>query len=73
MTGVSQKFVIALKLHPWPAYRIAQEAHVDPVTLSKLVNGIIPCRPDDERILRVAAVLGLSGAEVFERGAGNTR
>ena len=62
----SRSFLIELRLHPEPAYRIAQKAGVNPTTLSKLVNGIEAVRPNDERILRVAKVLGLAADEAFE-------
>ena len=63
---VSQTFIIRLKLHSDPAYRIAQQADVNPTTLSKLINGAEPIRPDDDRILRVGRILGLEPEEVFE-------
>lgn len=66
MTRVSDKFIAALKLHTLPAYLIAQKADVNPVTLSKLIHGIAPIKPNDERILRVAEFLGLEKEEVFE-------
>ncbi len=37
-----------------------------PNLLSKLVNGAVPIKPDDERLLRVGEVLGLTAKEVFE-------
>ena len=62
---VSRVFLINLKLHKEPAYRLAQQAGVDPTALSKLINGAEPLRPDDDRILRVGKILGLSSDEVF--------
>ncbi len=63
---VSQTFIIRLKLHSDPAYRIAQMAGVNPTTLSKLINGAEPIRPDDDRILRVGRILGLEPDQVFD-------
>ena len=63
---VSATFIIRLKLHSDPAYRIAQMAGVNPTTLSKLINGAEPVRPDDDRILRVGRILGLEPEEVFD-------
>ena len=63
---VSKKFVALLKTHDLPAYRIAQAVGVNPVVLSKLIRGIQPVQPDDVRVLRVAAFLGLKEEEVFE-------
>lgn len=63
---ISQTFIIRLKLHSEPAYRIAQMAGVNPTTLSKLINGAEPTRPDDDRIIRVGRILGLEPGEVFD-------
>jgi len=63
---ISQTFIIRLKLHSEPAYRIAQMAGVNPTTLSKLINGAEPIRPADDRILRVGRILGLEPEEVFD-------
>ncbi len=62
---VSRVFLINLKLHREPAYRLAQQAGIDPTVLSKLINGAEPLRPNDDRILRVGKILGLSSDEVF--------
>ncbi len=40
MTMISRRFLVELKLHPEPAYRIAQQAGVNPSTLSKLIHGL---------------------------------
>lgn len=66
MVRVSREFRARLKLADKPAYKIANQAGVNPTTLSKLVNGITPIKPNDERILRVAEFLGLKKEEVFE-------
>ena len=63
---ISQTFIIRLKLHRDPAYRIAQMAGVNPTTLSKLINGAEPVRSDDDRILRVGRILGLEPDQVFD-------
>ena len=63
---ISETFIIRLKLHKEPAYRIAQMAGVNPTTLSKLIHGAEPIRPDDDRILRVGRILGLAPDEVFD-------
>ena len=62
---VSRDFLIGLKLNDRPAYQIAQEAGVNPNTLSKLINGIEPIHLDDERILKVARVLGIAAVDAF--------
>jgi hypothetical protein len=63
---ISRDFKVALKLADKPAWKIAQSAEVDPSTLSKIITGMISVRPGDERVLRVAKVLGLSPDECFE-------
>ena len=63
---ISQAFIIRLKLHNDPAYKIAQMAGVNPTTLSKLIHGAEPIRQADERILRVGRILGLEPEEVFD-------
>jgi plasmid maintenance system antidote protein VapI len=65
MTMISRRFLVELKLHPEPAYRIAQQAGLNPTTLSKLIHGAEPIRPDDDRIMRVGKILGLESHEVF--------
>ena len=66
MIKPSQQFLIRLKLHESPAYKIAQEAGINPNTLSRLINGIDPVRHGDERIVAVGQVIGLSPSECFE-------
>ena len=65
-TRVSKKFLFRLKINDLPQYKLAQKADVDPNTLSKLIRGIEQVKPNDQRILRIATVLGLSEAEAFE-------
>ena len=65
ITMISRQFLISLKLHNRPAYKIAQEAGLNPTTLSKLVRGIDPVRPGDPRLVAVGKILGLSPEECF--------
>ena len=64
-TQISREFKATLKLHDLPAYRIAQLAGLNPVILSKLINGIEPVKPNDERVLAVARVLKLKAEDCF--------
>ncbi len=66
MISVSKRLLIRLKLHELPAYRIAQQAGVNPNTLSRLINGIDPIKPGDERIIAVGQIIGLGPTECFE-------
>ncbi len=66
MKRVSEQFLIRLKLHELPAYRIAQQAGVNPNTLSRLINGIDPIKAGDERIIAVGRIIGLGATECFE-------
>ena len=63
---LSRTFFSTLKLHPRPAYEIAQLANVDPNWVSKALHGMICLREDDERLIRIAQVLGLSENQIFE-------
>ena len=73
MEKLSREFLIRLKLNPEPAYRIAQRAGINPTTLSRLINRIEPVRPSDQRILRVAKVLGLAPEDAFDDPSGCER
>ena len=66
MVKASREFLIRLKLNDEPIYRICQRVGVNASTLSRLINGIDPVKPGDERIIRVADVLGLSPEEAFQ-------
>ncbi len=65
MLKLSKQFLIQLKFNRLPAYRIAQNAGVNPNTLSRLVNGIDPVRPRDKRIIAVGEIIGLSASACF--------
>ena len=67
MTTLSQQFLIRLKLNDLPAYKIAQQAGVNPTTLSRLIHGIDQVRPADPRVIAVGEIMGLSESECFER------
>ncbi len=65
---ISQKLRAAIKLSPVRMYRLAQQAGLHPSTLSKLLNGIVPVRPGDPRVVRLGALLGLDPEDLFEGG-----
>lgn len=67
MTTLSQQFLIRLKLNDLPAYKIAQQAGVNPTTLSRLINGIDRVRFEDPRIVAVGQIMGLAQWECFEQ------
>jgi hypothetical protein len=64
---ISNKLKARIKLSPIPAYKIAQEAGLDPSTLSKMVCGIIKVGPDDKRVIKIGKILGINASECFER------
>ena len=66
MVKVSRKFIEAVKLAPRPAYRIAWEAGIHPVLLSKILHGYERVRPNDQRVIAVGGLLGLRADECFE-------
>ena len=63
---LSRKFIAAVKLSPMREYQIAHLAGLHPSTLSKIINGIERVIPNDQRVLKVAKVLGLAPEECFE-------
>lgn len=65
MLKLSKQFLIQLKFNRLPAYRIAQNAGVNPNTLSRLINGIEPVKSKDPRIIAVGEIIGLSASECF--------
>ncbi len=70
MMTLSTQFLIRLKLQESPAYKIDQRAGVNANTLSRLINGIDPVKPQDEGITLVGQVIGLSPSECFEKEPG---
>ena len=54
---ISKEFVIAIKLHPQPQWRIARQANLDPSTLSKIIIGCIDVTQDDLRLQRICEVI----------------
>jgi hypothetical protein len=64
---ISRRLFEAVKLHPNPAYRIAQQAGLTPSTLSRLMHGYEPVREDDARVLAVAEVVGVPAARAFAK------
>ncbi len=69
---VSRRLIAAVKLSDAPAYKIAQRAEIGPSTLSRLLNGIERVRPDDPRVLAIAAVVGISPERAFARAKGRS-
>ncbi len=64
--NISRKFYEAVKLADRPSYRIAIEAGIQPVILSKLLHGCEKVRPNDFRVIAVGKILGLTPEECFE-------
>jgi hypothetical protein len=63
---VSWTLIAALKQAKRPAWKIAAEADINPATLSRLINGSLRPRVNDERLLRVGRILGVPADQVFE-------
>ena len=66
MTKVSRKFFATIKTNDRPGYKIAQEAGLNPVLLSKILHGYERIRPNDFRVIAVGRVIGLTPDECFE-------
>jgi transcriptional regulator with XRE-family HTH domain len=65
---LSREFLIAVKLADRPMWKIAAAAGVSPTVLSRWLSGYQRVRPDDPRLLRVAAALGVPPDRLFESG-----
>lgn len=63
---LSAKFLAALNAATLPKYKIARLAGCNPVTFWKLTSGFQEPRHNDERLIKVAKLLGLRPDEVFE-------
>ncbi len=72
MIRVSRRFIEAVKLADKPAYKIAWEAGIHPVLLSKILHGYDRIWPNDRRVKAVAKVLGLDPQECFEGATNET-
>lgn len=66
MVKVSRKLIETVKLADRPAYKVAWEAGIHPVVLSKLIHGYDRVWPKDRRVIAVGKVLGLLPEECFE-------
>lgn len=68
---LSDEFVTAVRMYPIrtgrPQWELCALARVPESTFSKLIRGHASIQPDDWRILRVGAVLGLEPERCFER------
>ena len=51
-------------------YEIAKQAGLHPVVASSLLNDIRPVRADDERVIALGRVVGLTPDECFETSRG---
>jgi hypothetical protein len=65
----SRDLVIAVKLHRERAWRLARHADLPPATVSRIVTGVEKLRENDERVLRLADVVGVPREKAFARRA----
>ena len=63
---ISRKLLAAIKLHPEPAYRLAQKADINPSVLSKLMRGYQPVEVGDKRIEAIGSLLGINPQDCFD-------
>ena len=70
---VSEKFRNAVREWRPKQYELAWKAGIHPVTLSQIVTGYIRPKPNDQRVLRIAKIIGLSPSECFLEEAQNDR
>jgi len=63
---LSREFLIQLKLHREPAYRLDHAVDLDPSVLSAWIRGIRLPRENDPRLLRLATLLQVPSEDLFE-------
>jgi transcriptional regulator with XRE-family HTH domain len=63
---LSREFRAAIKLSRLRQYQLANLAGVHPATLSAWLNGVYRVRVNDPRILRLAALVGVTADACFE-------
>lgn len=64
-----RRAVLEKRLHGVRQCDIARRLDLHPTLLSHLLNGSIPIRQDDARVLRIAAALGVPANEAFSNSA----
>lgn len=66
MLNISRKFKNAILLNRNPQYRLALEAGIHPVTLSRILTGyqILKKKPDP-RLLKIAKIIGYPEDHIF--------
>jgi hypothetical protein len=63
---VSRVLKEAVRLSNLRSYQIAHSADLHPSTLSRIICGIERVKPGDQRVVRLAKVLGLREEDCFE-------
>jgi hypothetical protein len=63
---VSRALIETIKLSNLRSYQIAQSADLHPSTLSRIICGIERVKPGDQRVVRLAKVLGLREEDCFD-------
>ena len=62
---LSREFMVRLRMSDIPQYRLALQVGLNPVTLSKLTNGIVPLEKEDDHLIAIGRLLGLKKSEVI--------
>ena len=58
--------VLELRARGVKQYQIARKLEMHPSALSQLLNGAIPIRENDPRVLKLAAIVGVAPEDAFE-------
>jgi transcriptional regulator with XRE-family HTH domain len=64
--AISERFRTAVKLSYLKSYELAHLAGMHPSVLSRILNGIDLVKPGDQRVAKVAGVLGIPIEECFD-------
>ena len=60
-------FIQKLREHPEPRYQVALKAKIRPQTFYSLCSGIMPCRPNDKRIIAAGKIVGIGAEDCLEK------
>ena len=67
---ISKKLINAYKLDGRKAYDLAKLSGLHPATFSQIMNAIIPICKNDERVLKIARILGVNAKDAFGKDLG---
>lgn len=62
---LSTRLIHAVKLHPTSQWRLAQRCGLHPSVLSRWLHGAVTPKPDDNRLHKLASIVGVEPGNCF--------